>query len=222
MSAEDLDILGFNWGSLGLEWWANAKTICGATALQTRFACGRHRGLSKTLAAKQAGYSEGNKDGAIRQAGSRVSGEMAVMRLLAMAQAETGTGDGGTVTRTESKQVLSRMIRNSDPSIRIAAITALEKIEAAEREDHKTPDTIDPLQALRDMADISPELSVLMAAESGIAFEPTEKQRAAYSERIAQIARQWILEHRQEVQQILDGAPMNGAVTQSVPREAGN
>jgi hypothetical protein len=121
----------FDWLPLGEGFWTEAAATCGATALQARFACCRHRGMTATGAAKLAGYTA-DGDG-IRQAGSRAAKSTAVMNLLAMAVAEAGGGDDGVVDSAEAKRILSRLARGSDPNVRIKALESLNKLEQNER-----------------------------------------------------------------------------------------
>jgi hypothetical protein len=121
----------FNWDPLGEAFWTEAAATTGATMLQARFACCRHRGMTATGAARLAGYTS-DGDG-IRQAGSRAAKSTAVMNLLAMAVAEAGGGDDGLVDAAEAKRILSRLARGSDPNVRIKAIESLNKLDRDER-----------------------------------------------------------------------------------------
>jgi hypothetical protein len=77
----------FDWSPLGEAWWMEAAATCGATPLQARFGCCRHRGMTQAGAARLAGYG-GGQDG-VRKAGSQAAKSVAVCNMLALAQAET-------------------------------------------------------------------------------------------------------------------------------------
>lgn len=94
----------FDWSPLGEAWWTEAAAVRGATELQARFACLRHRGKTASGPAREAGYS-GDED-SIRQAGSRAARSAAVMEMLAMAKAESGGGEDGVVGAAEAKRIL--------------------------------------------------------------------------------------------------------------------
>ena len=127
----------FSWEPLGEAWWLEAQATCGATDLQVRFACCRHRGMTRTLAARLAGY-KGTAD-SIRQSASDAAKTNAVVNMLALAAAETGSGDDGTLGPAEAKRILSRLARNSDPTVRIKAIESLQKIEQAKQQRGEAP-----------------------------------------------------------------------------------
>jgi hypothetical protein len=130
----------FNWDPLGEAFWTEAAATTGATMLQARFACCRHRGMTATGAARLAGYTA-DGDG-IRQSGSRAAKSTAVMNLLALAVAEAGGGDDGVVDSAEARRILSRLARGSDPNVRIKAIESLGKIEQNERSVTTEPETM--------------------------------------------------------------------------------
>src|SRR5262245_21154320 len=120
----------FDWGPLGEAWWQETATQLGASPLQTRFACSKHRGCSNTEAARQAGY-KADADG-IRSAGYRAMRSNIVERLMAFASSEDG-GYGGEVDRDEAKRILSSLARGSDPRVRISAVEQINKMESQER-----------------------------------------------------------------------------------------
>jgi hypothetical protein len=161
----------FDWSPLGSGFWEEAKkTITGASDMQVRFACCRHRGMTAVGSAKAAGYS-GDAD-SIRQAGSRAAKSTAVMNLLALAQAEQAGGDDGTVKGPEARRILSKLARGSDPSVRIRAVELLAKLEREEREfQAQTATRHDPLEELREIAKTSPEFAALLAKDNGIPWE---------------------------------------------------
>ena len=163
----------FDWGPLGETWWHETAGQLGASPLQARFACAKHRGCSNTEAARQAGYkAEG--DG-IRSAGYRAMRSNIVERLLAFAASEGG-GYGGEVDRDEARRILSSLARGSDPSIRISAIDKLTKMDEADRQQHAAEDEPTPKEALAELAELSPEIAAQLAAETGAPLDwlPTE------------------------------------------------
>jgi hypothetical protein len=161
----------FDWSPLGSGFWEEAKkTITGASDMQVKFACCRHRGMTAVGSAKAAGYS-GDAD-SIRQAGSRAAKSTAVMNLLALAQAEAAGGDDGTVSPQEARRILSRLARGSDPSVRIRAVELLAKLEREEREFQATTVTRhDPIGELQLIAQTSPEFAALLARDAGIPWD---------------------------------------------------
>jgi hypothetical protein len=128
----------WDWSPLGEIFWTEAGATTGATSLQVRFACCRHRGMTAAGAARAAGYS--GDDDSIRQAGSRAAKSTAVMNLLALGAAEAGGGDDGVVGTGEARRILSRLARGSDPNVRIKALESLQKIEERQRAERSRDD----------------------------------------------------------------------------------
>jgi hypothetical protein len=160
----------FDWSPLGSGFWDEAQKTAGASALQTRFACARARGITAAGAARAAGYTGDRQT--IRQAGSRAAQSAAVMRLLALAQAEQAGGDDGTVSPAEARRILSRLARGSDPSVRIRAVELLAKLEREEREfQAQTVTKHDPIEELRLIAQTSPQFAALLAKDNGIPWD---------------------------------------------------
>jgi hypothetical protein len=140
----------FCWDPLGEAFWTEAGATTGATPLQVRFACCRHRGMTAAGSARAAGYS--GDDDSIRQAGSRAAKSTAVMNLLALATAESGGGDDGVVGTGEARRILSRLARGSDPNVRIKALDSLQKIEDRQRADRsKDEGPSDPVETTRQL-----------------------------------------------------------------------
>jgi hypothetical protein len=161
----------FDWDPLGEAFWMEAAATTGATALQARFACCRHRGMTATGAARLAGYAQ-EGDG-IRQAGSRAAKSTAVMNMLALAVAESGGGDDGTVDAPEARRILSRLARGSDPNVRIKALESLNKMERDERAASRAEEEdADPLEALRAFICALPEV-IGPAIAMGMWFDKT-------------------------------------------------
>jgi hypothetical protein len=120
----------FDWGMLGSDWWLRTSREIGVSEKHAKFACSRHRGSSKTQAAREAGF--GNTPGAMRAEGYRLSHTNKINQMLALAAAEAGGGYDGTLTVTEGKAILTNLARGSDPAIRIKSIEALQKLEKDE------------------------------------------------------------------------------------------
>lgn len=140
----------FDWSPLNEAFWTEAGNTTGATPLQVRFACCRHRGMTAAGAARAAGYS--GDDDSIRQAGSRAAKSTAVMNLLALATAESGGGDDGVVGTGEARRILSRLARGSDPNVRIKALDSLQKIEERQRAERLKDDgPSDPAESTRQL-----------------------------------------------------------------------
>src|SRR5262249_54617096 len=129
---ENVTETDFDWSPLGEAFWTEAAGTVGATPLQAKFACCRHRGMTATGSARASGYS-GDKV-SIRQAGHRAAKSTAVMNMLSLARAQTGEGPDGVVTGAEAKRILSRLARGSDPNVRIKALESLARMDRDERE----------------------------------------------------------------------------------------
>jgi hypothetical protein len=119
----------FDWGTRGESFWRDIqKAAATRSALALKFVASKEQGKSNTEAARRAGAG-----GAPNAAGYRLSRSNEVARLFAVLQAETGT-DVGHVDGAESKRILSQLARGSDPSVRIRAVEALQKIQERELE----------------------------------------------------------------------------------------
>jgi len=126
------ETIEFDWSPLGEAFWTEAASTVGATPLQAKFACCRHRGMTAAGSARASGYS-GDKV-SIRQAGHRAAKSTAVLNMLSLARAQTGEGPDGVVTGAEAKRILSRLARGSDPNVRIKALESLARMDRDERE----------------------------------------------------------------------------------------
>ena len=158
----------FSFAPLGEKWWRDTAASCThkPSEIQLRFA-GRHDGLNATEAARRAGYSG---DGKLRGAGSRVLKSTSVQELLAYAFAETGTGDDGVVKGGEARRILSRIARTGDNGSRIKALDSLARIDREEKELKRATEQRqrDPIDELRELHAIMPELAEVFAAHFGI------------------------------------------------------
>jgi hypothetical protein len=121
----------FDWGELGSDWWVRTAAQIGASEKHAKFAARKHAGATNTDAARSAGFG-GGSDGSTRSEGYRLFRSNKINQLLAMATAESGTGYDGTVTKQESKSILSHLARGSDPQVRIKSIELLNKLEREE------------------------------------------------------------------------------------------
>jgi hypothetical protein len=122
----------FDWGQLPREWWLETAATCGATEKHAKFAAAKHRGATNADAARASGFGAGN-DKSARSEGYRLARSNRIMNLLALAATEAGGGYDGTLTRTESRQILTGLARGSDPALKIKAIESLNKLEADSR-----------------------------------------------------------------------------------------
>ena len=122
----------FDWQPLGKDWWLEAAKSCGADERQMKFACCKFKNKSHTESARRSGYGEDGE--AAKQAGYRLSRTRVVSTLLALASAECRGGPDGTVDSKEARVILSGLARSSDPSIRIRACEAIQRMDNAERE----------------------------------------------------------------------------------------
>jgi hypothetical protein len=142
----------FDWGQLTEDWSKETAVKCGATLAHAKFAARKHAGATNTDAARAAGYGNG-KPTCERSEGYRVSRSNKVMQMLALAAIEAGGGYDGTLTRTESRQILTGLARGSDPSIKIKAIESVHKLDDQDRRDGEHPDDdgLGPFRMQRDM-----------------------------------------------------------------------
>ena len=146
----------FDWGELGRDWWVETATTCGATEKHARFAAAKHRGASNAAAARSAGFGAGN-DASARSEGYRLARSNRIMSLLALAAAKAGGGYDGTLTRSESRQILTGLARGSDPALRIKAIESLNKLDADESAGRPTEEQTTEQAARELMALCRPE-----------------------------------------------------------------
>jgi hypothetical protein len=128
----------FDWGELPRDWWIETAAQCGATEKHAMFAAAKHRGASNTAAARGAGFGAGGA-ASMRSEGYRLARSNKIMSLLALAAAKAGGGYDGTLTLTESRQILTGLARGSEPALRIKAIESLNKIERDERAGREGP-----------------------------------------------------------------------------------
>ena len=129
----------FPWGDLGEQWWRTTGAECRASEQQIRFACSRHQGATATGAARLAGY-EAAGDG-IRQAGHRASRSTAVLSMLALAEVEDKPAAPKTLDKAARVAHLSDIANKSpDPTLKIRAIEALNKMDDRDTELGKASD----------------------------------------------------------------------------------
>lgn len=169
----------FDWGELGRDWWLATAHSIGATERHAKFSAAKHRGASNAEAARSAGFGTGSES-SVRSEGYRLARANKINQLLALAAAEAGGGYDGTLTRTESKQILTNLARGSDPSIRIKAVEAIAKFEQAERDEQAIDaDAVrEPADVLNEIdAEFSPVFSAVLAMQHGIGLSP-ERQAA--------------------------------------------
>ena len=160
-----------NWGELGEQWWKETGATVGATEAQVVFSCCFHQGMSATGAARVAKYGSGGSEDGIRQSGHRAAHSVAVMHLLSLAHAETGSGPSGNVELDEAKAILSRLARQTgDPNTRLRAIESLVRISEREQElqRERGGELTDIRAEIAEIAKISPELASAYAESKGI------------------------------------------------------
>jgi hypothetical protein len=209
----------FDWSPLGSAFWVEAQKTTGASDQQTRFACCRYRDMSATGSARSSGYvGEGVT---LRQAGSRAAKSTAVMQLLALASAEGG-GSDGTVDAAEAKQILSRLARGSDPSVRIRALEALSKMDEAAKASAAEEGPIDPIKTCSDIK--NPLLAAFVLAEHNITKAPDWLKQsfpaaALAATRVRNLNATWSRAFVEEIAEKL-GIKLNAV--QATKQEAGN
>jgi hypothetical protein len=128
----------FDWLPLGRDWWMEAMETCRATLNQTKFACARHAGATRTKAAEISGYAASDAQG-LRTAGSRADDTKAVQDMLVMASAASvGTTDA-PYTVAEARQEIGRMVKTSlDPSTVIKGTELLARLDQVDRDRGQT------------------------------------------------------------------------------------
>ena len=160
----------FDWSPFGESWWLESQETVGASDLQVRFAACRYRGMNAAAAARAAGYTGDAL--ATRQAGSRAAQSTAVQHLMALAKAEARGDDDGHVGLDEARSILSRLARGADPLTKIRAIESLGKLDREQRELNRSePQSRDPIEELRELAQLSPTLAAQIARERGIPWD---------------------------------------------------
>lgn len=153
----------FDWSPLGPDRWQEIARELGATDRQLKFAAARFRGCSATEAARQAGVTA-NSPVALRGAAHSMSRTNIVMKLLLLAGGEAD-GDVGNVNRHEARQILSRLARGSDPTVRIRALETLAKLDEADRVSQAAPE-MTLAHAVRELLSTSPDYGPIVLAEA--------------------------------------------------------
>ena len=134
------------WQPRGQPFWDDIgkKAALRKGSLALRFVAAKEMGCSNAEAARRAGAG-----GSANTSGYRLSKSNEVLRLYATLQAETGS-ELGNVDAKRARSILSRLAEGSDPSIRIRAIEALQKMD--EREAFQRRDELgDGSETLRQM-----------------------------------------------------------------------
>jgi hypothetical protein len=163
--SEQNDTDTFDWQLLGPAWWAETAKQCGASTRQAKFAAARLRGRSATQSAREAGYSAGN-DASMRQTGYRLSRSNIIERLLAFAAAEKTGGYDGTVDEVEARRILSTLARGSDPSIRIRACEAINKLNDQDRQRREADHERSPDDVAAELLRTCPEYGAVILADA--------------------------------------------------------
>jgi hypothetical protein len=121
----------FDYGSIPYETWKEFAATVGADERALKFAAAKFRGCTNTQAARESGFGVGSET-STRSEGYRVARSNKVNQLLALAAAEAGGGYDGSLTKQESRSILTAMARGSDPQVRIKSIELLNKLEQQE------------------------------------------------------------------------------------------
>jgi hypothetical protein len=129
----------FDWGSIPYETWMEFARTVGADERHAKFAAAKFRKCTNTQAAREAGFGVGSGT-STRSEGYRVARSNKVNQLLALAAAEAGGGYDGTLTKQESRSILTAMARGSDPQVRIKSIELLNKLEREEAAANAKPE----------------------------------------------------------------------------------
>jgi hypothetical protein len=183
--------------------------ICGATAMQTRFAEGLLAGLSQTEAAHRAGYSGARDSSQLRSSASATAQSKPVLALLALAESRGFGIPNSPGDRDELIRILWSHARSKDKSNSIRASVELDRIAREDMAANDAPG--DPTETLKEIAETFPLMAASLAKKSGMHFEFTAVQQAELDRQAAEAARIWILAHCGEARRILDEPEMNGA-----------
>jgi len=133
----------FDWGVLGKDWWMEAMETTRASLTQSKFACARHAGATRTKAAEMSGYSATDAQ-ALRTAGSRADDTKAVQDMLVMASAASVGATDDPYTVAEARQKIGRMVKTSlDPSTVIKGTELLAKLDQVDRDRGATDNDYD-------------------------------------------------------------------------------
>jgi hypothetical protein len=158
-----------DWNPLGREWWEEAGRMSSASPEQVAFALCRSKSMNATASARAAGYATAGDSANARQAGHRAAHSTAVLAMLSLYAAETGTTDTSVVDTKEGKAILSRIARQAAANERIRAVEALAKLDAMERELRIKETESEPgdwRQTLREIAQLSPRVARVICEEN--------------------------------------------------------
>lgn len=122
------------YGDLGLAWWRETGEQVRATEQQVKLAACLFSGMTRTAAARLAGYS--SQDERARKSGSEAAKTNGVKTLLALATNEVKvrnlpSAPKTLMTRDEAMEKLTDIARGKDPSLALRAIEAINKNEAS-------------------------------------------------------------------------------------------
>jgi hypothetical protein len=185
--------------------------LCGATAMQTRFAEGLLAGLNQTEAAERAGYAGARDSQQLRGAGAAAARSKPVQALLALAESRGFGVPNAPGDRDELIRILWSHARSKDKQSSIRASVELDRIVREERE--ARPER-DPAEILRELATVSAEVAVTLAAEANMIWRPelSAEQQAALDERRMAAAQDWISKHPDQARAFLATVPVtNGS-----------
>ena len=186
-------MIDFEWPAPGESWWRQAASDCRASDMQAKYAALRINSTPSTEAYRRLTGEDGN---AARSAAHRLERSVAVQNLIGLHRAECAGLNEGTVSPEESRQILSRIARNGDPSTAVRALEALSRLEEKATEaaqEERSPDEI-----YREIAEL-----VGTDLASALCGRVTEKvAEMPFTER----CRRWIHEHPVVAQQFVDEA----------------
>lgn len=121
------------WGNeLGEDWWRATAEEVSATPQQMKLAACLFAGMTRTAAARLAGYS--SNDERARKSGSDAAKTNGVKTLLALATAEMKARNLPAVPRTlmtrdEAREKLTDIARGADKSLALRAVEAINKMD---------------------------------------------------------------------------------------------
>ena len=136
------------------------------------------RGANATAAAREAGFAGSAEQ--LRSAGHRVSKSAKVMRFLELARLEGGGVGDQFMDPAERRRRLSQIARGTDKNSAIRACEVIHRMDEADRTTfEQQAGASTPEDTLNEIAEISPEFALHLAAKHEIEWTPAPHNREA-------------------------------------------
>jgi hypothetical protein len=147
------------------------------------------QGMNQSDAALYAGYAGEKGSVALRSAGSGAARAKPVQALLALAESKGLGVPSAPGDMEELKRILWSHARSKDKSHSIQATKELARIEDEQREDKPT---LDPKEAFKVLAELSPAAAIAVAVEAGMHPEDMGDLQKEAEKHQEEIALSWI------------------------------